>query len=122
MRISQAESAVMDALWRTSPMTAEEVSAQVGPAQGWGEATVRTLLSRLVKKGALSTEKDSRRFLYRPLIERADYVASESESLVDRLFDGRVGPLFTHFSERRKLTSDDIADLRRLIEDYEDGK
>src|SRR5688572_15330155 len=122
MKITGAESQVMDALWRSSPLTAEEVFAEVGPAQGWNEATVRTLLGRLVKKKALATKKDGRRFLYRPLVQRADYVDAESQGLIDRLFDGRLGPLFVHFSERRKLSAEDIAELKRLIEEFEDGR
>lgn len=122
MRVSQAESVVLEALWRQGGRSAEEISAEVAPAQAWEEATVRTLLGRLVKKGAVGTEKDGRRFLYRPLLARADYVETESQNLLDRLFEGRVGPLFTHFSERRKLSVEDIAELRRLIDEFDDER
>jgi predicted transcriptional regulator len=122
VKISHAESLVMQALWRQNPRSAEDICAALAADQGWEDSTVRTLLGRLVKKGALATEKDGRRYLYRPLIAREDYVEAESQNLLDRLFDGRVGPLFTHFSERRKLSADDIAELRRLIEEFEDGQ
>jgi len=122
MRISQAESLVMQTLWRQSPQSAEDISTALAADQGWEDSTVRTLLGRLVKKGALATEKDGRRYLYRPLIARDDYVEAESQNLLDRLFEGRVGPLFTHFSERQKLSAEDIAELRRLIEEFEDGR
>ena len=62
MRISLAESLVMEALWRRQPLTAEDIFAELGPGQGWAEATLKTLLSRLHKKGAVSTQKDGRRF------------------------------------------------------------
>lgn len=122
MRISQAESLVMQTLWRESPQSAEDISTALAADQGWEDSTVRTLLGRLVKKGALATEKDGRRYLYRPLLARDDYVEAESQNLLDRLFEGRVGPLFTHFSERQKLSADDIAELRRLIDEFEDGR
>lgn len=122
MRISQAESLVMQTLWRQSPQSAEDISTALAADQGWEDSTVRTLLGRLVKKGALATQKDGRRYLYRPLIARDDYVEAESQNLLDRLFEGRVGPLFTHFSERQKLSADDIAELRRLIDEFEDGR
>lgn len=115
MKISGAESLVMEALWRRSPLAAEEIFAEVGEAQGWAEATLKTLLNRLLNKGVVSAQKDGRRYLYRPLVARDDYVEAESQGLLDRLFDGRLAPLVSHFSERQKLTPQDIADLKRLI-------
>ena len=105
----------MEALWRRSPLTAEELFAELGQEQGWAEATLKTLLNRLLKKAAGSAETDGRRYLYRPLVARADYVEAESQGLLDRLFDGRLAPLVSHFSDRQKLTPQDIADLKRLI-------
>ncbi|HEY0650383.1 BlaI/MecI/CopY family transcriptional regulator [Phenylobacterium sp.] len=120
MKISGAESLVMEALWRRSPLAAEEIFAEVGEAQGWAEATLKTLLNRLLNKGVVSAEKDGRRYLYRPLVARDDYVETESQGLLDRLFDGRLAPLVSHFSERQKLTPQDIADLKRLIAELDD--
>ncbi|HEX7947643.1 MAG TPA: BlaI/MecI/CopY family transcriptional regulator [Phenylobacterium sp.] len=122
MAISTAESVVMEALWRRSPLSAEDIFAEVGEAQGWALPTLKTLLARLVEKDALATEKDGRRFLYRPLVARDDYVASESQGLLNRLFDGRLAPLVSHFSERQALSAQDIADLKALIGKLEDGK
>jgi len=120
MKISGAESLVMEALWRRSPLAAEEIFAEVGEAQGWAEATLKTLLNRLLNKGVVSAQKDGRRYLYRPLVARDDYVESESQGLLDRLFDGRLAPLVSHFSERQKLTPQDIADLKRLIAELDE--
>ena len=120
MRISGAESQVMEALWRRSPLTAEEIFAEVGQAQGWAEATLKTLLNRLLNKSVVSAEKDGRRYLYRPLVARDEYVEAESQGLLDRLFDGRLAPLVSHFSERQKLTPQDVADLKRLIQELDD--
>ena len=122
MAISAAESLVMEALWKRQPLTAEEIFAEVGAEQGWAEGTLKTLLARLHKKGAVSTEKDGRRFLYRPLLARGDYLESESQGLLDRLFEGRLAPLVSHFSERRKLTPEDLADLKRLIQELDNDK
>ena len=120
MRISGAESLVMVALWRRAPLTAEEIFAEVGQAQGWAEATLKTLLNRLLNKSVVSAEKDGRRYLYRPLVARDEYVEAESQGLLDRLFDGRLAPLVSHFSERQKLSAQDIADLKRLIAELDD--
>ena len=114
-KISAAESHIMGALWTQGPLTAEEIVQTVGPAQEWGEATVKTLINRLLKKKAVDATRDGRRYLYRPLVAREAYVAAESQGLLDRLFDGRLAPLVSHFSERQKLSAEDIADLKRLI-------
>jgi predicted transcriptional regulator len=110
----------MEALWRRQPLSAEEIFAEVGEGQGWAEATLKTLLNRLLNKNAVSAEKDGRRYLYRPLVARDDYVEAESQGLLDRLFDGRLAPLVSHFSERQKLSAEDIADLKRLIAELDD--
>ncbi|MCB5424312.1 BlaI/MecI/CopY family transcriptional regulator [Altererythrobacter sp. CC-YST694] len=114
-RISEAEHAVMEALWEHSPLTAADVADKVGKSREWSLATVKTLLSRLVAKHAVATEPDGRRFLYRPLLERADYVGGESRRLVDRLFGGRAAPLLAHLAEAEALSDDDIAEIEALL-------
>ena len=117
-RISEAEHAVMEVLWRKSPLTAAEVCQEICDTRGWSMPTVKTLLSRLVAKNALATAPDGRRFLYRPLLERVEYVGGESRRLVDRLFGGRAAPLFAHLAEAEALTEDDIAEIERLLQEW----
>jgi BlaI family transcriptional regulator, penicillinase repressor len=121
MRISPSESLVMDVLWRKSPLTAEEVAAALGPAQNWTVPTVKTLLGRLLQKKAVSAAREGRRYLYAPLVAREDYVQSESRRLIDRLFDGRLAPFVSHFAEANELSAEDIAALKRLIDDLDDA-
>ena len=116
-RISEAEHAVMEVLWEQQPLTAAEVAERAGPKRGWSVHTVKTLLSRLLAKGAIAHEAEGRRFLYRPVIEREAYVGRESEKLLDRLFGGRVTPLIAHLAERRSLSADDIAELEALLKE-----
>jgi predicted transcriptional regulator len=120
MSISESEGVIMEALWRRHPRSAEEVIAEVADARGWSAATVKTLLNRLLTKQAIAAERDGRRYLYRPLIERTAYVSEESRSLVDRLFGGRVSSLVSHFSQQEQLSPDDVAELKRLIADLGD--
>ena len=122
MQVSEAESVVMEVLWRSSPLGADEVAAALAERQDWQEATIKTLLNRLLNKGAIHAAKDGRRYLYSPRLKREDWVMEESRGLLDRLFDGRVAPLVAHFSEQRKLSRKDIADLRKLLEELGDGK
>lgn len=116
-RITEAEYAVMEALWERSPLSATDVAEAVGEARGWGLATVKTLLSRLVAKQAIATEPDGKRFLYSPRIARSDYVGGESRRLVDRLFGGRAAPLFAHLAETEALTAEDIAEIEALLKE-----
>jgi predicted transcriptional regulator len=120
-KISAAESQVMEALWDGEPLSADEIVAKVGPAQNWGEATVKTLINRLLKKKALVSERLGGRTRYRPLVTRAEYVTGESQGLLDRLFGGQLAPLVAHYAKHRALTPDEVARLKRLIEDLDDN-
>lgn len=121
--ISEAESEVMQVLWRQGDaMPAEQVVKALVSAHRWQEATVKTLLNRLLKKGAVSAQKDGRRYLYSAILQREQWVTSESKSLLDRLFGGRVAPLVAHFGSQRKLSKSDIEELTRLIEGMRDGE
>ena len=120
-RITDAEYAVMEVLWDRPRQTAAEVCEDVCEGRGWSLATVKTLLNRLLKKGAISAERDGRRFLYSPVLQREQWLRQESEGLVDRLFGGRVAPMVAHFTENGRLSKKDLAELRQLLEDIDDG-
>jgi predicted transcriptional regulator len=116
-RISDAEHAVMEVLWNESPLTAQEVVERVDPGRGWSANTVKTLLGRLLAKNAISAQEDGRRYLYRPAVQREDYVAGESQRLIDRLFGGKLTPLVAHLAERDQLSARDIADIEALLKE-----
>ena len=118
-RISAAESQVMEALWARGAMTAEEIVQGVGPAQDWGEATVKTLINRLLKKKAIASERAGGRALYRPIVTREDYVTGESQGLLDRLFGGELAPLVAHYAKHRALSGKELARLKKLIAELE---
>ncbi len=114
-RISDAEHAVMEVLWQDSPLTAQDVAERVDPDRGWSANTVKTLLGRLLGKAVIAHEADGRRYLYRPLVAREDYVAGESRRLIDRLFGGRLTPLVAHLADRDELTTRDIAEIEAIL-------
>ena len=122
MNISDAESVVMQALWRRAPRSAEEIVGEVAGPNGWSEATVKTLINRLLKKGAIAATPDGRRYLYRPKVAREAYVEAQSQGLLDRLFEGRLAPLVSHFSQGGKLSAEDIAELKKLIGELGDDQ
>ncbi len=117
--ISEAESRVMEALWRKAPQRSEDIVAAVQQANDWHEKTIRTLLGRLLGKGAVSAEKEGRRYLYSPTLRREQWQWQESRSLLDRVFGGRLSLLLAHFSEHEKLGAKDIAELRKLLDAIE---
>jgi BlaI family transcriptional regulator, penicillinase repressor len=115
-RISEAEHAVMEALWARAPLSATDVADAVH-ARAWSLATVKTLLSRLVAKQAIATQPDGKRFLYTPLLARADYLGGESRRLVDRLFGGRAAPLFAQLAEAEALSEADLSEIEALLKE-----
>lgn len=116
-RITDAEHAVMEVLWERERQTATEVCEAIGQQRDWSLATVKTLLARLVQKGALDAVPDGRRYLYTPKIAREAYVGGESRRLVDRLFGGSAASLVAHLAETEALTGDDLAEIEVLLKE-----
>ena len=114
-RASESEMQILAALWDESPQSATDLADNVGTANGWTLATVKTLVARLVQKGAVTAEAEGRRFLYRPAVERAEAIGDESQRFVDRLFGGRVSPMIAHLAEREALSDTDIAEIEALL-------
>jgi BlaI family transcriptional regulator, penicillinase repressor len=120
--ISEAESQVMEVLWAAAaPMAAEQVIAALATSHQWQAATIKTLLNRLLNKGAIAARPEGRRFLYEPVLRREDWLARESAGLLERLFGGRITPLVAHFGSQRKLSRTDLQELRKLIDELDDG-
>ena len=98
-KISESEWAVMEVLWERAPQTAAEVTAALQPNMNWAENTVRTLLTRLLKKGALKfAQNKAGRRVFRPAVTRKACVKAESDSFAQRVFGGLAKPLITHFA------------------------
>ncbi|PKI14105.1 BlaI/MecI/CopY family transcriptional regulator [Colwellia sp. 12G3] len=127
--ISNAEFEVLEALWQNYPASANDIIAKLNESSDgaddknqdkqWHDKTVKTLLNRLVKKQALSFEKQQRHYLYTPLLEREAYTLKESKSLIERMFSGKVAPLVAGFAKQNDLNKDDINALKSLISDWE---
>ena len=120
--ISEAEAEVMAVLWRADQQSAEDIAVAMAERQDWQLATIKTLLNRLLNKGAISAKKDGRRYLYSALLQRSEWQRRQSTDLIDRVFDGNVAPLVAHFSKHRKLAPADVEALKKLIDAYENGK
>ena len=120
--ISESEWEVMSLVWSSAPVAAADLVEQLTRKRGWAARTTRTLLERLVAKGALTYELDGKRYLYRPAITMADCVRRESRSFLDRVFAGKPAAMLVHLVKETPLTAEEIADLRRLLKQKEKEK
>ena len=117
--ISNAEFEVLDVLWDDYPATSSDIVKRLNQKKPWHDKTVKTLLSRLVKKGVVDFDKAQRQYLYRPLIAREDYTKKEATSFVSRIFKGKVAPLVAGFANQNSLSQQDVDELNALIKQWE---
>src|SRR6266576_371036 len=115
-QISDAEWDVMKVLWDRGQAAAQDVTEALAVERNWRPQTVKTLLNRLVKKGAVAYVEEGRRFIYRPRVSRDAVVKAESRSFISRVFDGAVTPALVHFLKLGNLSKDDIAELKKTLE------
>jgi BlaI family penicillinase repressor len=115
-KISDAEWLVMDVLWSRDSATAGEVVEALAPRAAWNDRTIKTMLNRLIKKGAVSYEPDGKRYIYRPAVTREAAIRIESRSFLKRVFGGEVGPMLAHFVEDAKLSPKQVQELKKLLD------
>jgi BlaI family penicillinase repressor len=117
-RISETEWEVMRVVWAKHPITASEIIERLAQADAsWHPKTARTLMARLVKKRALDYEPQGRRYVYEPLVTERDCVAAASASFLDRVFGGALQPMLAHFVEARRMTTQELEELKQLIDE-----
>jgi BlaI family transcriptional regulator, penicillinase repressor len=114
--ISEAEWKVMKLLWEKSPQPAYDIIQALAEKEKWHPNTIKTLLARLTRKKVLTTRKYKNLFLYFPKVSAEECLQAESQNFLDRLFDGSVKPLLVHFARTKKLSKEDLDELRRILE------
>jgi BlaI family transcriptional regulator, penicillinase repressor len=120
-RISETEWEIMKIVWALAPCTASDIIAALSATDpSWHPKTVKTLLNRLVGKRALAFRKEGRAYLYRPIAKEKDCVDAASESFLERVFGGSLKPMLAHFVEQKKLSAEEIQELKRLLENNEE--
>ena len=115
--IPEAEWKVMRVLWRKSPLSAYDIIQELAKDEKWHPNTIKTMLARLVRKKAVTARKYKNLFLYEPAISEDECIAAESDSFLARWFDGALQPLLVHFAKNKRLTKEDLDELRRILED-----
>ena len=119
VRITEAEWEVMAVVWDRTPVAASTVVEVLQHRKQWTLATVRTLLRRLVNKGALQQQAEGRRYIYTALISMEECVRQESESFLDRVLGRAPSEAILHLVKRADLSKDDIQELRRILRQKE---
>jgi BlaI family penicillinase repressor len=115
MQISDAEWDVMETIWDADAGTAADVIRSLRETHDWNHSTIRTLLARLVEKGALAYDVAGARYVYRPAVSRERCVRQKGRSFVEQVFGGDVGALLLHFVADASLDSDQIQQLRQQL-------
>ena len=118
-KISDAELEVMKILWKKSPMTSSEVIDHLSKTHEWKSQTIKTLIERLVKKGAVGYDKDGRAYLYKPLVNRNEYAAFESRTFLGKIFDGNLTSMFAHFVDNQNLSKEEYEKLKAILDKSE---
>lgn len=117
-QISEAEFEVMKVVWKYAPINTNEVTEKLTQTTNWSPKTIQTMLKRLVAKKALTYEKQSRVFVYTPLVEEEEYIRQESNSFLKRYYDGNIASMLASYLEDDKLSDTEINTLRHLLSDH----
>ena len=116
-RISVAEWEVMKVVWKRRACSAQQVVDDLADSTDWSPTTIKTLLNRLLRKGALSFSKNGKSYIYSPAWTEEQCRQSETESFLNRVFDGALSPMLAHFVRSRRLSPDDLKELERLLKE-----
>lgn len=115
-QISEAEFEVMKIVWKYAPISTNEITERLLKTTAWSPKTIKTLIKRLVTKGALSYEKQSRVFVYTPLVKENEYIKQESNSFLERYYNGDITAMLSSYIENGQLTEKEIKTLRSLLD------
>nr|WP_289767176.1 BlaI/MecI/CopY family transcriptional regulator [uncultured Acetatifactor sp.] len=114
-QISEAEFEVMKIIWKYAPISTNEITDRLVKTTTWSPKTIQTLIKRLVTKGVLSYEKQSRVFVYTPLVGEAEYIGQESNTFLNRFYDGNITAMLSAYINNDKLSETEIDELRSLL-------
>jgi BlaI family transcriptional regulator, penicillinase repressor len=121
-RISESEWEVMNVVWEQTPCSASQIITALNRRDdAWHPKTVKAFLNRLVKKGALGFKQDGRAYLYHPLVRQSECAEAASRSFLERVFGGSLKPMLAHFVARKKLSREEIRELKKLLDGKEKG-
>ncbi len=115
MKLTEAEWLIMNALWRGYPATARQIAERLPAGIKWAYTTIKTMLTRLVEKNALTEQKRGNTSLYEPLVSKQKARLNAIKSLADQAFDGAFGPLMHFLLEEEKLSAKQRKELMSIL-------
>lgn len=118
LSISDSEWRVMKTIWQASPQTLPEILDNLKET-GWSKTTIQTYLARLVKKGALSTERQGKGYLYYPVVSESECQLAESRNFLSRVYDGSLSKMVMGFVKSGNLSHEELDELKALIDQQE---
>jgi len=122
MKLSEAEWQIMNALWSNHPATARQLAQQLPQEKKWAYTTIKTMLTRLVEKGAVSEHKQGNTSVYEPLLERKNARGSAIKSLIDQAFEGGLAPMLSFLMEDNRLSKSERKTLKEMLDKKETNK
>ena len=114
-QISEAEYEVMKIVWKYAPINTNEITEKLLATSSWSAKTIQTLIKRLVNKGVLTYEKNSRVFVYTPVVKESEDISQESNSFLNRYYDGDITAMLSAYIQNDKLSKTEIETLRALL-------
>lgn len=114
-QISEAEFEVMKIVWKYAPISTNEITEKLLQTTSWSPKTIQTLIKRLVTKGVLTYEKQSRVFVYTPTVKENEYINQESNSFLNRYYDGDITAMVSSYMENDRLSEAEFDTLRALL-------
>lgn len=114
-QISEAEFEVMKVIWKFAPISTNEITDRLLKTTAWSAKTIQTLIKRLVTKGALTYEKQGRVFVYTPLVEENEYINQQSNSFLNRFYDGNISAMLSSYLENNQLSETELRNLRSIL-------
>jgi len=122
VKLTASEWNVLTCLWEESPRTVMQLVAELGTRVGWAKSTTITTLRRMEEKGLVHVEQTGRGKSYAPAVEREQAVTAETHSFLDRVYQGSVGLMMSAMVKRQELSGDEVAELRAILDQIEEGK
>lgn len=114
-QISEAEFEVMKVVWKFAPINTNEITERLLKTTTWSAKTIQTLIKRLVTKGALACEKQGRIFVYTPLVKENEYINQQSNSFLNRFYDGDISAMLSTYLENNQLSETELQHLRSIL-------
>lgn len=117
--ISTAEHKVLEVIWERSPISASQIINALADCESWSDRTIKSLISRLVKKKVISYKQENNRYFYYPVLKKDDYLQTASLSFIQRLFGGKISPLIANFAKTEKISKEEIKELKAILRELE---